>query len=392
MLQSLYKRLDEVYPDMVSWRRHFHKYPELSFEEVQTPNTIADFYKELGLPYRTGVGGRGVVAELHGAKPGRTVALRADFDALPIQDQKEVDYRSQVPGVMHACGHDAHTAVLMTVARVLKEVREQLTGTIVFIHQYAEEITPGGARSMIEDGCLDGVDAIFGTHLWTDDPVGTVGCREGHLMASVDEFKIEIQGKGGHGAAPHQTADPIVAASQLISQLQTIISRNLDPLHAGVLTIGSIHAGDSFNIIPEKAELQGTVRAFDETDRRRIKEKIEAMLSHICSVYEASYDIRIRPGYPSLKNDAQAAQTVMKAAQHVVGTEKAFEKKPVMAGEDFAYYLKEVPGAYFFTGAGNPDVGAGYPHHHARFDIDERAMPIAAKTLITTALNDLQKT
>ncbi|GGA78925.1 hypothetical protein GCM10008025_22980 [Ornithinibacillus halotolerans] len=259
MIENLFTRLQEIFPELVEIRRDLHMYPELSHEEVRTPNKIAEYLNNLGIEVQTGVGGRGVVGTLIGGKPGRTIALRADFDALPIHEETDVPYKSQVPGVMHACGHDIHTATLLGVAKVLSEVREEIPGTIKFIHQFAEEATPGGAKPMIEDGCLDGVDVIYGAHVWSTDELGKVGIKEGYASSAQDDFNIVIHGKGGHGSQPHLTVDPLVTGSQLVVNLQQIVSRRVDPLQAAAVTVGSFVSGEANNVIPDSAVIKGTV-------------------------------------------------------------------------------------------------------------------------------------
>jgi amidohydrolase len=262
--EILFGKLDNLYDEMVDIRRYLHQHPELSFQEVNTAAYVKSYYEKLGIEVRGNVGGNGVVAKIHGGKPGKTVALRADFDALPIQDEKNVPYKSQVPGVMHACGHDGHTAALLVLAKVLNEMKGSLPGTYVMIHQHAEEYAPGGAIAMIEDGCLEGVDVIFGTHLWATEPAGTIQYRIGPIMAAADRFEVTIQGKGGHGAQPHKTNDAIVAASQLVINLQQIVSRRVNPIDPAVISVGSFVAENAFNVIADKAKLIGTVRTFSE--------------------------------------------------------------------------------------------------------------------------------
>lgn len=389
MLDAIFKDLENGFDEMVRIRRDFHQYPELSFQEERTPQKIAEYYERLGLEFRSGVGGRGVVARLKGGSPGKTVALRADFDALPIQDEKDVEYRSKVEGVMHACGHDAHTAQLLVLARVLSQYRQQINGDIVFIHQFAEEVPPGGAKPMIEDGCLDGVDAIFGTHLWSNFPLGMVGIREGYLMAAMDRFDIEITGKGGHGAAPHETIDSIVIASQILNQLQTIVSRNVNPVDSAVVTVGEFHGGTAFNVIAEKTRMSGTARSFKDEVRDLLENRVRRIVASTCEGAEATGVVHYERGYPAVWNHPSETEHVKKCAGAIVGVQGVFEMEPVMGGEDFAYYLREVPGAFFFTGARNEEKGAKYPHHHPRFDIDERSMVVAAKILASVAINYL---
>lgn len=380
-MERLFARLEENFEEMVRLRRHFHQHPELSFEEVETPKYIADYHTKLGHEVRTGVGGRGVVAKLKGSKPGKTIALRADFDALPIQEERDVPYRSQVPGVMHACGHDGHTAQLLGLAKALNALKDELHGTIVFIHQHAEEVPPGGAIAMIEDGCLEGVDVIFGTHLWATDPYGVVSTKSGPLMAAADRFDIEIQGKGGHGANPHATKDAIVIGSQLVMNLQQIVSRRVNPQDPAVVTVASFEAINGFNIIADRAKLTGTVRTFSETTRTFIELEIERITKGTCLAADASYEYTYSRGYPTLDNDEDMANYIMETARNVSGVTDVQLAEPHMGGEDFAYYLKHVPGAFFFVGAADPAWDIAYPHHHPKFSINENAMLLSAKIL-----------
>ncbi|PWA08394.1 amidohydrolase [Pueribacillus theae] len=380
-VETLYSLLDRHYEEMVEIRRYLHQHPELSFKEVETPKYIAAYHKKLGHAVKTNVGGRGVVAKLKGGKPGKTIALRADFDALPIQEERDVPYRSKVDGVMHACGHDAHTAQLLVLAKVLNAMKDEIEGTIVFIHQHAEEVPPGGAIAMIEDGCLDGVDAIFGTHLWSTDPYGLVSSKSGPIMAAADRFDITIQGKGGHGANPHVTKDAIIIASQLVMNLQQIVSRRVNPLDPAVVTVASFEAINGFNIIADKAKLTGTVRTFHEKTRSLIEKEIGKITEGTCIAADASFEYKFTRGYPTLVNHEKEAAFILETAKKVPGVTDVEIVEPHMGGEDFAYYVKHVPGAFFFVGAADPEWDIAYPHHHPKFSIDEKAMLIAAKTL-----------
>ncbi|VWX38229.1 N-acetyl amino acid acetylase, promiscuous activity [Exiguobacterium oxidotolerans] len=386
MDQSIASRIEQLFPEMVERRRYLHQHPELSFHEVETPNYIASRLEELGIEVRRNVGGRGIVGTIRGGKPGKTVALRADFDALPIQDEKTVDYRSTVPGVMHACGHDGHTATLLAVAEVLVSQKEQLTGNVVLIHQHAEEVVPGGAREMIADGCLDGVDVIFGTHLWSTTTLGTIGTRVGPVMAAADKFELTLFGRGGHGAKPHETIDAVLLGATIVKELQSIVSRRLDPLQQAVLTIGTLHAGNTFNVIADRAQLTGTVRTFDETVAQKIVSEMERTIKGICDAAGATYTFHYETGYPAVINDLVETRFLEAVARDVIGDTSVFEIDPTMGGEDFAYYLKEVPGTFFFTGAGD---ASHYPHHHPRFDFEEPAMVDAAKILVEATLRYL---
>ncbi|HYK74013.1 MAG TPA: M20 family metallopeptidase [Pseudoneobacillus sp.] len=383
MLKNWFQQLEEMYDQMVEWRRHMHQHPELSFQEIETPKMVASILESFGIEVRTNVGGRGVVGTIHGAKPGKTIALRADFDALPIDDEKDVPYKSTVPGVMHACGHDGHTATLLAVAKVLSENRDQLAGKVVLLHQHAEEVAPGGAIAMVEDGCLDGVDAVFGTHLSSGIPTGVYGYKAGYLMAASDRFEIKIQGKGGHGASPHQTIDAIAIGAQIINQLQLIVSRQVDPQKSAVLTVGSFHAGNASNVIADSAVMSGTVRTFDEAVRDHIEKEIEVIAKGICSAFHATCKVEYTRGYPAVYNHSEETQVFVDAISNYISKDVLFEMTPMMGGEDFAYYLKEKPGTFFFTGAGNDEIGASFPHHHPKFDFDEKAMVNAGKGLLS---------
>lgn len=388
MQKALFSRLESLYPEMVEFRRDLHMHPEVSFQEVRTPKLIAEYHQALGLEVRTGVGGRGVVATLRGGQPGKTVALRADFDALPIQDEKDVPYKSTVPGAMHACGHDVHTAGLLGVAKVLSEVKEQLRGNVVFVHQFAEELSPGGAQPMIEDGCLDGVDVIYGAHVQSPMEIGTVATIAGPAMATADSISIQVRGKGGHGAEPHKTVDPIVVAAHLTLALQHIAARQTDPLDSVVVTIGSIHGGSASNIIPESVQLLGTVRTFRQEVKERTQESIERLVEQICAAFGAEGALDYEHGYPTVVNHAEQTELVTEVARSIVGAEKLVDLAPMMGGEDFAYYLQKVPGTFFFVGGRNEELKATYPHHHPRFDVDERSMLTTGRVFIGTVLKE----
>lgn len=388
-MERIKERIEEIYPQMVKWRRDFHRNPELSFKEKETARKVASVLTNLGLEVRTGIGGHGLVGLLHGKGQGPTVALRSDMDALPIQDEKDCPYRSQVPGVMHACGHDGHMAALLGAAAILTDIKEQWNGSILFLFQHAEELLPGGAVSMIDEGVLDGVDGIFGLHLWTPLPCGVIGIRSGEIMASADSFEVEITGKGGHGGLPHEAIDSVVIASHVIVQLQTIISRYLNPLDAGVITIGQIEAGNTYNVIAERCRFLGTVRAFKQGTREAIVKKMEEVIQAVCRMFGADYRFHYTWGYPPVVNDPEATNRLIESAKEIVGEQGVWKIDPVMAGEDFAYYLKERPGAFCFLGAGNPERNITAPHHHPLFDFDEQAMKIGAELWIRTALRFL---
>ncbi|GIO07793.1 putative amidohydrolase YhaA [Brevibacillus reuszeri] len=390
-MEKLYELLDQAYGEMVEVRRYLHQYPELSFQEVKTPKFIAEYHEKLGHEVRTGVGGGGVVATLRGGKPGQTVALRADFDALPIQEETDVPFKSVVDGVMHACGHDSHTATLLILAKVLNSMKDEIEGNVVFIHQHAEEMLPGGAIAMIEDGCLEGVDVIFGQHIWSTGPVGTIEYRPGPVMAAADFFHVKIQGRGGHGAQPHKTKDSVVIGAQLVGNLQQIVSRRVDPLDSAVLSIGSFEAKNAPNVIADTAKLSGTVRTFKESTRAEVEQEIERIIKGTCLAGDVEYEFEYIKGYPATVNPKEEMEFVAKLAETVPGVTAVNECEPQMGGEDFAYYLQHVKGAFFFTGAQNPELNAVYPHHHPKFNIDEKGMLIAAKTLGLATLTYLKE-
>ncbi len=371
MKEMLFERLQEVYPEMVSFRRDLHMYPELSHHEINTPKKVAAFLTDLGLEVRTEVGGRGVVGLLKGGKPGKTVALRADFDALPIQEENDLEFKSRVPGVMHACGHDIHTAGLLGVAKVLSEVKDEIEGNIVFLHQFAEEVIPGGAKAMIEDGCLDGVDVVYGAHVSSIHPLGQIGVKEGDAMAAGDTFEIDIFGKGGHAATPHLTVDPITLGSQIVMNLQQVVSRKVDPIKPAVVSVAAFNAGTGFNVIPDKAKITGTVRTFDEDVRDMIEDLIGEIVNSTCKGVGATAQCRYVRGYPAVKNDPFETKRVEKLAKNLFGEENVHELSPQMGMEDFAYYLKEVPGTFVWVG-GNTESIELFPHHHPKFNVDEQ--------------------
>lgn len=385
--KSINERLDEHYEEMVEIRRHLHMNPELSFQEEETAAFIASYYDTLQIPTRTKVGGHGVLAFIEGDSPGPTIALRADFDALPIHDEKDVPYKSTKPGVMHACGHDGHTATLLVLAKVLHTHRDQLKGKIVLIHQHAEEYAPGGAKPMIEDDCLDGVDVIFGTHLWSSEPCGTILYKSGNFMAAADRFSIQVQGKGGHGAQPHLTKDAVLIGSQIVANLQQVVARKVNPIDSAVVSVGGFVAENAFNVIADSAVLTGTARSFEESARHIIEREIEQVVKGVCQMHDAAYTYEYVRGYPAVKNHPKPTEYIAGIANQTEGVTEVKEAETQMGGEDFAYYLQHVPGTFFYTGAMPENSKDVYPHHHPKFDINEKAMPIAAKVLANAVLS-----
>lgn len=383
--------LDGLFSQMVSWRRLLHIKPELSFQEEKTAFFIHEQLTSWKIEHRTQVGGHGVVGIVRGRYNGPTVALRADIDALPIQDEKDCEYASKVPGVMHACGHDAHTAILLAIANTVKLMQDEIHGNFVFIFQPAEETTPGGALAMIKEDSLLGIDVIYGVHLWTPYPVGHVYSREGAMMASPDEFVIKLKGKGGHGGLPHQAIDTVLVGSHLVVNLQSIVSRMIDPTKSCVLSIGSIQGGAAFNVISETCQLLGTVRTFDDEIRLEMKKHLERITSQTCAMFQANYELEYKWGYPAVVNHQSEVLRFHVVGEKLFGENYTHRAPQIMAGEDFSYYLEHVPGCFMFVGAGNESQGIHFPHHHPRFDIDETAMLHASKLLIAMSLNYMNK-
>ncbi|MGF1538765.1 MAG: M20 family metallopeptidase [Elainellaceae cyanobacterium] len=378
--------IQALQPKIVQWRRGFHQKPELGFCEHLTASFVAQKLEEWGIPYQTGIARTGVIAQIQGDRPGPVLAIRADMDALPIQEANSVPYRSQHHGVMHACGHDGHTAIALGTAHYLQQRRHELAGTVKLIFQPAEEgVDGGGAKPMLEAGALDTpkVDGIIGLHLWNNLPLGTVGVRSGPLMAAVELFDCTIRGKGGHGAIPHQTVDSIVVASQVVNALQAIVARNLDPLKSGVVTVGSFHAGKAHNVIADSATLSGTVRYFDAALDGFFQRQIEQTIAGICQGYGATYALDYWQLYPATINDAAMADLVRSVAETVVETPAGVVPNcQTMGGEDMSFFLQQVPGCYFFLGAANAERGLDYPHHHPRFDFDESALAMGVELFI----------
>ncbi|CAK6474574.1 M20 family metallopeptidase [Peribacillus castrilensis] len=382
MLDQLLQKLEEKKERMIEIRRYLHQHPELSFKEEKTAQYIADFYKDKSVIIRTNVGGYGVVVTIEGGLPGKTVALRADFDGLPIMEEADVPFKSSNPGVMHACGHDGHTAYLMILAEALIEMKDQLRGNVVILHQPAEETPPGGAIAMIEDGCLEGVDSIFGIHLMSLSVTGEVCYRAGEMQAGRSYFKVKIQGKGGHGSMPHTSNDSIVAASHFVVAAQTIISRRINPFDMATVTIGSFDGKGSFNVIKDSVELEGDVRTMSSEVRAKVETEFKRILAGLAQEFDITYDLIYSHDYPVLVNDKAMTELVVNGIKNAAIPEvKALVETPPTSGsEDFAYYLQKIPGSMFYVGA-MPDDGPVYPHHHPKFVINEDSLIIAAKAM-----------
>jgi amidohydrolase len=382
--QRLRPEVQALQSDLVHWRRDLHQHPELGFEEFRTAEVVSRKLAEWGIQHQTGVAKTGIVATIEGDHPGPVLAIRADMDALPVQEANQVPYRSQHEGRMHACGHDGHVAIALGTAYHLCQHREHLKGTVKIIFQPAEE-SPGGAKPMIAAGALKNpdVDAIIGLHLWNNLPLGTVGVRSGPLMAAVELFECHIQGKGGHGAMPHQTVDSVVVAAQIITALQTIVSRTLNPLDAAVVTVGELHAGSANNVIADSARMTGTVRYFNPELETVIGKRVDEIIAGICQSHGATYHLNYHPLYPAVINDTKMAALVQSVAETVIETPAGVVPEcQTMGGEDMSYFLQEVPGCYFFLGAANKNLGLTYPHHHPRFDFDETALGMGVEIFL----------
>ncbi|MBM3285174.1 MAG: amidohydrolase [Candidatus Aminicenantes bacterium] len=371
--------------EVVRWRRDFHRHPEIANQETRTSGVIRRFFEDLGFPVRSAAG-TGLIAVLEGAKRGKTVALRADMDALPLQEEGEKEYKSLNPGAAHACGHDGHMAILMGAAKILAGRKGHLQGRVVFLFQPAEERPPGGAKRMLEEGALDGVDAVFGLHLWQPLPAGSIGIVKGPMMAQSDEFSLLVKGKGGHGSMPHTAIDPILVASQIVVNVQTIVSRNIDPLKPCVVSFGTVSGGTVFNIIPSEVSLSGTVRSFDASVQDLAERRLREIAGETARAFGASCILNYVKGYPALVNHAEMVDFVTGVAAKVLGESCHKPIEPIMGGEDFAYYLEKVLGAFFFFGAGD---GCPFPHHHPAFEIDEKALPQAVLLMTSLALEFL---
>ncbi len=369
-------------------RRDFHMHPELGFHEVRTARIVAKELADIGLEVHSGIADTGVVALLESTKPGPVVLVRADMDALPIVEESGAEYASQNPGVMHACGHDGHTAILLTVAKLLKKHSSELNGTIKFMFQPAEE-GMGGAERMIQAGILENpkVDLALALHLWNEKPLGWIGIANGPAMAGAEIFKLIIRGKGGHAAAPHLGIDPILTAAQTISACQSIVSRNLSPLQTAVVSFCMIHAGEAFNVIPQQVELAGTIRTFEPEIRQMVVERFEAIVREVTKAMGCTAEIELTRLTPAVINRPEIAAKVQAAATSLF-PESAVETGDhvTMGSEDFAYVLEKVPGCFFFVGSANAEKGLDAGHHHPRFDFDEDALPRAAALMAASII------
>jgi amidohydrolase len=365
---------DNLREEVVGWRRHLHRNPEISFQEEKTSQFVYETLEsfgnlELSRPTKTSV-----VARLVGDQPGRTLALRADIDALPIQEENEFDFASQNPGAMHACGHDGHTAMLLGTAKLLSGMRDRIEGEVRFLFQHAEELSPGGAEEMAEAGAMDGVDAVIGAHLWSKLQVGKIGVVYGPMMAAPDTFEITIKGRGGHAAMPHQVVDSIAVGAQVVTNLQHVASREIDPLDNVVVSVSKFTGGTTHNIIPDSVEMVGTVRTLAPEVRGRVPEVMERVVKGVTEAHGASYEFRYHLGYRPVINDEEVTSAIEETVREVFGEDALEIMRPNMGGEDFSALQQWAPGTFFLVGAGNEEKGIVHPHHHPRFTIDEDAL------------------
>jgi amidohydrolase len=390
---TLRNDIDEILPGVIADRRHFHENPELAFEEFETAKFVADRLQQLGLEdIKTGVGGTGVTGLIKGKKgDGKVVMLRADMDALPIDEENDVDYKSGVAGKMHACGHDAHTAMLLGVARILMDRRDDFKGTVKVLFQPAEEVPPGGAIEMIRDGALEEphVDACLGLHVASDMPAGQIAVRSGPGSAGSDRFRAIIQGKGGHAARPQSAIDPVVVASQVVLALQTLVSRETDPMESAVVSTTAIQAGDAFNVIPDTAELRGTVRTLSPDVRDHMSKRLPEVIKGVASALGGEAKVEHILGYPSLQNDEEMANITREAAIEAVGEESVIEGELGMGGEDFSYFSLERPSCFFRCGTRNEERGIVWGHHHPKFDTEEEGFVNGMATMANAAMKYL---
>ncbi len=382
LYENLEKIIEDSYDETVKLRRYLHMNPELSFQEEHTREYILKKLKEYGYSdIKENVGGNGILATYDSQNEGPIIGLRADFDALPIQEETDLEFRSQKDGVMHACGHDVHTAILLSVAKAVKASTDPLYGKIIFIFQHAEELPPGGAKAIVASGELSEIDYIYGLHVHGNDKFdGKINYCSGYAMAASDNFEIKIQGAGGHGSAPHMTTDSTVVAAFLIQQLQTIISRKKDPSESGVLTIAIFKSGEgAHNIIADTATLKGTVRTLNPEVQALVESEMRKMTALICEAHGAKATVSYEKGYPAVFNHKEPTELVKNLFEKKFGAGQAEAVAPAMGGEDFAYYLEEKPGTFFYVPAGIPEQEINYPHHHSKFTVDERSMLVGAK-------------
>ncbi|SFD75650.1 M20 family metallopeptidase [Bacillus sp. UNCCL81] len=379
---SLNSLVAQTKEEVIKWRRHFHQYPELSFHEEKTAQYVYDTLQtfgnlEISRPTKTSV-----MARLIGSQPGKVLAIRADMDALPIEEENTFEFVSTNPGVMHACGHDGHTAMLLGTAKILTSLKDKIKGEVRFLFQHAEELYPGGAEEMVQAGVMDGVDMVIGAHLWAPMKLGTIGVAYGPMMAAPDTFYLAVKGKGGHAALPHDTIDSIAIASQVVTNLQHIVSRNTDPLDNLVVSVTKFIGGTTHNVIPGSVEICGTVRSFNADLRKSVPDLMERIIKGITEAHGAQYKFDYEFGYRPVINDEQITKAIEETILEVFDEKTLDLMKPNMGGEDFSAFQQKAPGTFFYVGAGNEEKDITYPHHHARFTIDEDALEIGVNLFV----------
>jgi amidohydrolase len=388
-MEKYSSQAEELFEYTRTLRRDFHMHPELGFQEFRTSGIVAGELENLGIPVTTGIGKTGIVGLIHFKQPGPTALLRFDMDALPIQEETAAPYASVNPGVMHACGHDGHTAIGLTVAKLLLSNQENLAGTVKLVFQPAEEGL-GGAQAMVADGVLENPkpDFSLALHLWNDKPYGWIGITEGPAMAASETFTLHLTGKGGHGASPHMTIDPVLTTAHLITALQSIVSRNVDPLKTAVVSATSISGGDAFNVIPQDITVKGTIRTFDPKVRAIVLDRFNQIATGVAESMGCQIEIEIKSITPAVINDPRITRSVLDTTSKYFGEYTINRNEITMGSEDMAYMMDDIPGCYIFIGSNNPEKGLDAPHHNPRFDVDERSLPLGA-ALITAAVTEL---
>jgi amidohydrolase len=392
--EMIRKAAKDLHEEVVGWRHHLHRYPELSNRETATAAYIAERLNKAGIEVQKGVGGTGVVGMIKASDPdGKVIAIRADMDALPIKEQNDITYKSENEGVMHACGHDVHMAVLLGAARIINDMKDNFKGQVKLIFQPSEETYPGGAQAMIKDGVLENPvpDIILGEHVYPELDSGKIGLKAGKYMASTDEIFITVHGKGGHGAIPDRNIDPVVIAANIIIALQQIVSRSAKPSIPSVLSIGRVIADGRTNIIPDKVEMEGIIRTFDENWRLEMREKIRKIASSVAEGLGGSCEVTINPGYPYLENDKKVTEKVEELAQAYLGHENVVELEPRMTAEDFAYYLHHIPGCFYRLGVRNETSGVTSSLHTATFNVDESSIETGMGLMAWMVISQLKE-
>ncbi|CAM3693671.1 amidohydrolase [Aeromicrobium ponti] len=387
---TLNPAIENVREEVINWRRHLHQNPELSYHEEKTSKFVYETLLSFGNLEVSRPTKYSVMARLVGSQPGKILAIRADMDALPIQEETDIEFKSKNPGVMHACGHDGHTAMLLGAAKILSEVKEDIKGEVRFFFQHAEEHFPGGAQEMVDAGVMDGVNMVIGAHLMSDLDVGKIGVVYGPMMASTHAFWITVKGKGGHGGMPHETIDSIAIGAQVVTNLQHVVARNTDPLDQVVLSIGKFVGGEAGNVIANSVEITGTVRSFDVKYREIMPDLVERVVKGVTEAHGADYDLKYICGYLPVVNDEEVTKIIEDTARELYGEEGLDFPKPKMGAEDFSAYQQKAPGAFFMIGTRNEDKGIVFPHHHPKFDIDEDSLEYGVNMFVNAVFNYLK--